>query len=128
MNIISAKRGVVGSVIALLILTVLEFPAPLGFEIRPQGDVSLFWLVFFLIILVAEISAIPLVLKRPALGAKFGIVAAILNILQVIADQTHMMQPEVAPFGYSMLEGTVVITSLLLAYFAWAILKLGKDK
>jgi hypothetical protein len=121
LNLTWAKRGVLGSIIAILILTVLEFPPPIGFETRPQNDVSLFWLVLFLIILVTEIATIPLIFKRPKLGANFGLVAAILNILQVVADQTHLMQPEVAPLGYSLLEGTVVIASLVLIYFSWKV-------
>src|SRR6266487_1679518 len=114
---IPAKWGAVGAIIAILIITVLEFPAPIGFETRPQTNVSLLWLVFFLIILVSEIAAIPLIFKRPSLGRKFGIIAG-LNILQVIADQLHLMQPEVAPLGYSVLEGLVVIASLILIYFS----------
>jgi hypothetical protein len=96
----------------------LEFPPPIGFETRPQTDVSLFWLFFFLVILITEIAAIPLILKRPSLGRKFAIVAAFLNILQVIADQAHLMQPEIAPLGYSILEGMVVAASLVLIYFS----------
>ena len=112
------KWGAVGAIIAILIITVLEFPPPIGFEARPQTDVSIFWLLFFLVILITEIAAIPLIIKRPGLGRKFGIVAGILNILQVIADQAHLMQPEIAPLGYSVLEGLVVIASLVLIYFS----------
>ncbi len=115
---IPAKWGAVGAIIAILIFTILEFPAPVGFETRPQTNVSLFWLFFFLVILITEIAAIPLLFKRPGLGRKFGILAGILNILQVIADQAHLMQPEVAPLGYSILEGLVVIASLALIYFS----------
>ncbi|SRR6266487_5629828 len=115
---IPAKWGAVGAIIAILIITVLEFPAPIGFETRPQTDVSIFWLLFFLVILVTEIAAIPLIIKRPGLGWKFGIVAGTLNILQVIADQAHLMQPEISPLGYSALEGLVVIASLVLIYFS----------
>ncbi len=75
-----AKKGVVGAVIIILILTVLEFPPPIGFETRPQGDVSMLWLILFLAILVTEIAAIPLIFKRPKLGANFAICAAVLNI------------------------------------------------
>jgi hypothetical protein len=114
----SAKRGAVGAIVATLIITVLEFPPPIGFETRPQTDVSIFWLIFFLVILVTEIAAIPLIIKRPSLGRKFGIVAGILNIVQVIADQAHLMQPEVAPLGYSALEGLVVLASIALIYFS----------
>jgi hypothetical protein len=120
---IPAKWGAVGAITAILILTVLEFPAPVGFETRPQTNVSLFWLFFFLIIVVTEIATIPLIFKRPSLGRTFGILAGILNILQVLADQAHLMQPEAAPLGYSLLEGLVVIASIVLIYFS---LKIGE--
>jgi hypothetical protein len=116
----SAKRAVLGAVIVILILTVLEFPPPLGFETRPQSNVSIIWLAFFIVILIVEIATIPVIYRRPSVGAGLGILAAILNILQVFADQAHLMQPEVAPFGYSILEGMVVIASLALTYFSWA--------
>jgi hypothetical protein len=114
-----ARHGVLWSVAAILVLTAWEFPPPVGFETRPQGDVSMFWLLFFLLILLAEVSTIPLVFMRPALGRAFAFVAAALNIVRVVADQAHLMQPEVAPLGYSLLEGAVVVASLALAYFAW---------
>lgn len=114
----AAKMGAVAAIIAILIITVLEFPPPLGFETRPQNDVSIFWLFFFLLIAITEIAAIPLILKRPGLGRKFGLAAGILNILQVMADQAHLMQPEVAPLGYSVLEGLVVIAAIALIYFS----------
>ena len=114
----SAKKGAVGAIIAILIVTVLEFQPPIGFESRPQTNVSIFWLFYFLAILITEVTAIRLILKRPALGWMFGIAAGILNIFQVIADQTHLMQPEVVPIGYSALEGLVVIASLVLIYFS----------
>jgi hypothetical protein len=116
-----AKRGVAGSVIVILILTVLEFPPPIGFETRPQSGVSPFWLVLFLAILASEIAAIPLIFKRPELGAKLAIVAAVLNIFQIAADQLHLMQPEVAPLGYSMLEYSVGLFALTLTFFAWRV-------
>jgi len=116
----SAKRAVLGAVIVILILTVLEFPPPIGFETRPQSNVSIFWLAFFIVILIVEIATIPVIYRRPSVGGGLGILAAILNISQVFADQAHLMQPEVAPFGYSILEGMVVIASLALAYFSWA--------
>jgi hypothetical protein len=112
-----SKMGVVGAIAMILIITILEFPAPIGFETRPQTNVSIFWLFFFLSILITEIAAIPLIFKRSGLGWKFGIVAAILNILQVIADLAHLMQPETAPVGYVALELTVVAVSLILIYF-----------
>ncbi len=115
----SAKIGAVGALIVILVVTVLEFPPPIGFETRPQTDVSFFWLFFFLVILITEIAAIPLILKRPSLGWKFGVAAGVLNILQVVADQAHLMQPEVAPLSYSALEAIVVIASLALIYFSW---------
>ena len=116
----SAKRAVLGAVIVILILTVLEFPPPIGFETRPQSNVSIIWLAFFIVILIVEIATIPVIYRRPSVGAGLGILAAILNILQVLADQAHLMQPEVATFGYSILEGMVVIASVALAYFSWA--------
>jgi len=116
----SAKRAVLGAVIVILIVTVLEFPPPIGFETRPQSNVSVFWLAFFIVILIVEIATIPVIYRRPSVGGGLGILAAILNILQVFADQAHLMQPEVAPFGYSILEGMVVIASLALTYFSWA--------
>jgi hypothetical protein len=116
----SAKRAVLGAIVVILILTVLEFPPPLGFETRPQSNVSLFWLGYFLVILIVEVATIPVIYRRPSVGGALGILAAILNILQVLADQTHLMQPEVAPLGYSILEGMVVMASLALAYFSWA--------
>ena len=67
-----------------------------------------------------------MIYKRQSIGSGLGIFAAILNILQVIADQAHLMQPEVAPLGYSLLEGMVVIASVGLAYFSWSALKSAK--
>lgn len=119
----SLKMAVLGTVSVILILTALEFPPPLGFETRPQSNVSAFWLVFFIIILFVEIATIPMIYKHPRIGGGFGILAAILNILQVIADQAHLMQPEVAPLGYSILEGMVVLASLVLAYFSWVVIQ-----
>ena len=116
-----AKKAVVGSVITILIITVLEFPPPIGFETRPQSGVSPFWLMLFIVILVVEIAAILMIYRRPKLGADLGILGAVLNILQVLADQAHLMQPEVPPLDYSVLEGMVVVASLALAYFAWRI-------
>jgi hypothetical protein len=48
-------------------------------------------------------------------------VAAILNILQVVADQAHLMQPEIAPFGYLLLEDAVVLASLTLGFSSWRV-------
>jgi len=116
----SERRAVLGVVIVIWILTALEFPPPLGFETRPQSNVSIIWLAFFIVILIVEIATIPVIYRRPSVGGGLGILAAILNISQVLADQAHLMQPEVAPLGYSILEGMVVIASLALAYFSWA--------
>ncbi|MDG6997222.1 MAG: hypothetical protein JRN52_14995 [Nitrososphaerota archaeon] len=114
----TARRAVIGSIAAILILTVLEFPPPIGFETRPQADVSPFWFVFFILILMVEIATIPLIYKSVKLGAMLGILASVLNVIQVIADQVHLMQPEVAPLGYSLLEVTVLVASIALAYFS----------
>jgi hypothetical protein len=75
----------------------------------------------------------PLIFKRPTLGGILALVATGLNVLQVIADQTHLMQPELVPLGYSLLEGTVVIASIALGYFAWnarhgVVLRMGPDQ
>ncbi|MEK7156179.1 MAG: hypothetical protein AAB790_00010 [Patescibacteria group bacterium] len=124
LNHIWAKRGVVGSIITTLIITALEFPPPIGFETRPQDNVSLLWLAYFLVILIAEIAAIPLIYKRPKIGAYVAITAAVLNILFVIADQIHLLQPEAATPLYSAIEGAGVVVSIALAYFAWKVLRL----
>jgi len=124
LNLTWAKRGVVGSVIATLIITALEFPPPIGFETRPQNNVSLLWLAYFFIILIAEICAIPLIYKSPKLGAYFAMTAVVLNILFIIADQIHLLQPEVATPIYSAIEGTGAVVSIVLFYFAWKVRKL----
>jgi hypothetical protein len=116
----SAKRAVLGVLIVIWILTALEFPPPIGFETRPQSNVSIIWLAFFIVILIVEIATIPVIYRRPSVGGGLGILAAILNISQVLADQAHLMQPEVAPLGYSILEGMIVIASVALAYSSWA--------
>ncbi len=121
-----AKWGVVGAVIAILILTVLEFPAPIGFETRPQNNVLILFGMLFLVILVSEITAASLVFKKTNLAIKFAIVAGILNIIQIIADIMHLMQPEVAPFGYTILELSVGLLSLMLIYFALSLKGLKK--
>lgn len=117
------KLGIVGCVVAIIILTILEFPAPVGFETRPQDNVSMGWLFFFLTIVITEIATIPLVFKKPKLGSMFGIIAGSLNILQVVADQLHLMQPEVAPFGYTLLEYSVALISIVLIYLSLKIYK-----
>lgn len=101
----------------------MEFPPPIGFETRPQDDVSIFWLVFFLAILVAEIAAILFIFKRPKLGAKLAVAAGVLNILQIVADQMHLMQPETATLAYTLLEYSLGLFALLLIYFAWKVEK-----
>lgn len=119
-----AKRGVVGTIFLILVLTVLEFPAPIGFETRSQSDVSVVWFLLFLAILGFEISAMMLIFKRPKLGAPLAIVAAGLNLFQIVADQVHLMQPEVATLGYSLLEYSVGVLALALIYFAWKVRKI----
>lgn len=113
-----AKWGVIGSVVIILVLTALEFPAPIGFETRSQANVSPFWLLLFLTILLTELAVIFLIFKRPKLGVKLAVVAGVLNIIQVFADQFHLMQPEVASLGYTILELSVGVVSLVLIYFA----------
>ncbi len=117
------KRGVVGSIVLILILTFLELPEPMGFETRSQDNVSRGWLLLFVAILISEIWAMVAVFRRPRSGAWAAIAAAVLNIFQIIADQTHMMQPEVAPFKYSLLEYAVGVVSFGLIYFAWKVLR-----
>ena len=76
------------------------------------------WLILFLAILVSEIAAASLVFKKTKLAIKFAIIAGVLNIAQIIADLFHLMQPEVAPFSYVVLELSVGFLSLLYIYFA----------
>lgn len=121
MSLKSAKKGIIISIICILILTVLELPAPIGIETRPQNDVSLFWLMLFLVILISEIAAALLIFKKPKIGANLAIIAGVLNIFQIIADQLHLMQPEVAPFVYTLLEYSVGVFALALIYFAWKV-------
>jgi len=122
LKIKSSKWAVIGLVIGILILTVLELPAPIGFETRPQNNVSLVWLALFLAILTTEIASMVFVFKKPDFGGKLGLAAAFLNVLQVIADQFHLMQPEVASPGYSLIEYAVAIISIALAYFSWRVI------
>ena len=117
------KLGIVGCVVAIIIFTILEFPAPVGFETRAQDNVSIGWLLFFLMIVATEIATIPLILKKPKLGSVFGIIAGSLNILQVFADQFHLMQSEVAPLGYTLLEYSVALISVVLIYLSLKIYK-----
>lgn len=117
------KRLIVVIIFLILILTVLEFPAPLGFETRPQDNVSILWLGFFLIILASELATIPLIFKSPKTGSIFGVVAGVLNILQVLADQFHLMQPEIAPLSYRLLEYSMALLSCLLIFFSLQIFK-----
>ena len=116
-----AKRAVIAAIIVILILTFLGFPPPIGIETRPQSNVSLIWLAYFVIVLTVEIVTIPIIYRRPSVGRGLGIIAAILNILFVMADQAYLLQPEVAPLNYSVLQSMTVITSLALAYFSWAV-------
>ncbi|MCK9209054.1 MAG: hypothetical protein M0P66_18225 [Salinivirgaceae bacterium] len=124
-NIKLFKWSVFAAIIIILVLTILEFPAPIGFETRPQDDVSIVWLFFFLTIVVTEIATILFIFKKIKLGSIFGIIAGVLNIFQVIADQMHLMQPEVAPLGYTLLEYSVAVVSIVLIYLS---LKIYKNK
>ena len=119
----TSKRLVTSTIIVILLLTALEFPAPIGFETRPQSDVSPLWLIFFLIIAVSELAVIPLVYKHPKLAAKVGIFVGVLNILQVLADQFHLIQPELATVAYSLLEYMVTLISFALIYFSYKLMQ-----
>lgn len=113
-----ARWGVVGSVIAILVFTVLEFPPPIGLEARSQANVSPLWLLLFLAILISEVGAAFLIFKKTSLGIKFAISAGVLNIIQILADQLHLMQPEAIPTSYTLLELSVGVLSLALIYLA----------
>lgn len=119
----TAKRAVSATIILILVLTVLEFPAPIGFESRPQDGVSKLWLLLFLAIVVSESVAMIQVFKRPRTGARLAIVAAILNLIQIVADLTHMMQPESAPWNYVALELSVGFLAVGLIYFSRLVLR-----
>ncbi len=119
----TSKRLVTSTIIAILLLTALEFPAPIGFETRPQSNVSPLWLMFFLIIAVSELAVVPLIYKHPKLAAKLGILVGILNILQVLADQFHLIQPELATVAYSLLEYMVTLMSFALIYFSYKLMR-----
>ena len=118
-----AKKAVVACIAAILVLTVLEFPSPFGLETRPQSNVSPMWFILFIAILALEVAVIPLIYKRPRAGAEIGLLVAALNVLQVVADQAHLMQPEVASLGYFLLEIAVLIASVFLAYFSWLVVE-----
>ncbi|MFA6105812.1 MAG: hypothetical protein WC725_04465 [Patescibacteria group bacterium] len=122
----TARKLAILNIVIILILTVLEFPAPIGFEVRPQNNVSIYWLISFLTILLSEITAIFLLFKRKILGARLAILAGVLNIFQIIADQAHLMQPEIAPLGYLILEDSVGVFSIILIFLSLRILKPNK--
>lgn len=115
-------RGLVVAIVGLMLyLTALEFPPPIGFETRPQDNVSMAWLGLFAAIVLSELAAIALIYVRPRIGAAFGLAAAALNILQVVADQSRLMQPEAPPLAYSLLEGLVALLSLALGVLCWRV-------
>lgn len=118
----AGKRGVIGSIVFIIILTVLEFPKPIGFETRSQDNVSRLWLLLFAAIIFTEVAALVLLFKRTAVGAILAIAAGALNLFQVVADQMHMMQPESPRFSYSLIEYSVGLISIGLIYFAWKVL------
>jgi hypothetical protein len=92
----SAKRAVIAAVIVILSLTFLGFPPPVDIETRPQSHVSLNWLVYFVVVLIVEIAAIPMIYRRPSVGGVLGILAAIPNIF-ILADlmpSTSNLLPE----------------------------------
>lgn len=117
------RKIIITSIVLILVITVLELPAPVGFETRPQDHVSLWWLALFGATVLAEILTLRLVRSRSALGAKLGILVGLLNIAMVVADQLHLMQPEVATTIYIMLEDGVVLISLVLLYASWRSLR-----
>ena len=114
----TAKRAVVVAVIMILVLTFLGFPPPVGIETRPQSNVSLVWLVYFFVVMIIEIGTIPMIYRHPSIGGVTGIIA---GAVKVVADQSHLLQPEIAPFSYSILQSMIVIASVALAYFSWVV-------
>ena len=111
------------TILLILLVQILEFPAPIGFETRPQDNVSVLWLVPFIVLWVLEIITLFVVKKYIRLAAKFGIAITLLNIWAVIADQLHLFQLEVPTLIYTALEGLGVLFSLALAYFSFLVLK-----
>ena len=118
----SAKRGVVASIFIILILTVLEFPKRFGLGTRSQGNVSRPWFVFFFVILFCEIVALIWIHRHAKMAARLAIVAAVLNIFQIVAYHTHMVRPQLASRSYSLLEYAVGFVSLALIYFSLGVL------
>lgn len=123
MKIKTAQKGIIISVISILAITILEFPAPIGLETRPQDKVAIGWLFFFAVILVTEIATIPFVLRKPMTGTRLGITAGGLNILQAAADQLRLMQPENATLVYTVIEYSIAFISLGLIYFSFNLAK-----
>ena len=64
----SAKRASIAAIIVILILTFLGFPPPVGIDTRPQSHVSLIWLVYFVVVLIVEIAALPMIYRRRIVG------------------------------------------------------------
>lgn len=118
----SAKRGVIASIFVLLVLTFFEMPKPLGLETRSQDNVSRGWLILFFAIVISEVLALLRIRRHPKMSARLAIVAALLNIFQVFADQTHMMQPQVATRTYTLIEYADVLVCLGLIYFSLGVL------
>lgn len=118
----SAKRGVIVSILVILVLTVLEMPKPIGFETRSQSNVSRGWLILFFAIVICEVLAMIRVQRHPKMSARLAIIAALLNLFQIFADQRHMMQPQVASHTYTLIEYAVGIASLALIYFSLGVL------
>jgi hypothetical protein len=78
-------------------------------------------LLLFLAILVSELTAAIMIHRRPGPAAGLAMAAAVLNLVQVAADQLHLMQPEPAPFGYSALELAVAVLSVVLLGCGWIV-------
>jgi len=110
------------SVIVIIVLTFL-----VGIETRPQSNVSLVWLAYFFVVLISEIATIPIIYKRSNLWGVIGILAAILNILFIVADQAHLLQL-CAPLSYSILQSIIVIGSILLHIFLGLCIEIARDK
>jgi hypothetical protein len=53
------------------------------------------------VIVISEIAATLLIIKKPKIGANLAIIAGVLNVFQIITDPLHLMHPEIAPFAHT---------------------------